>query len=155
MTYKEVAKYQQTFISSAGAASFKFAFYQVYKQQARNKFRLRVVTLADLNPATGATQHMYFAKDLAGGSALCSEVSGSPTGLISNEFCLGVAPRNFFTMASNTSGVCVYTAPELILDDLSTTPFDIVYRDMGQTTYGTALVDVCVVFEITEIEYLR
>lgn len=153
MSYKEVAKYQQTFQSSAGASSFQFAFYQIYKQQSRNKFRLRVVTLADLNPATGATGHVYYARDLAGGASLCSEVGTSPTGILSNEFCLGVTPRNFFTMASNTSGVCVYAPPELILDDLSTTPFDIVYREMGQTTYGTALVSLCVVFEITEIEY--
>lgn len=155
MTYKEVAKYQQTFTSSAPASSFQFCFYNIYKQQAKNKFRLRVVTLADQVTSTGVTQNVYYARDLFSGGAVSSETGVSITGILSNEFCLGITPRNMATVSTSTSGVVFSHAPEMIVDDVTTSSFDVLYRAVGDATYGTALVSLVIVFEITEIEYMK
>lgn len=155
MPFREVNKTQQTFHGTDNDSTFTFAFYKVYKQQKKNRFRLRVVTIADFSAAVTAQPHIYFAQDLTNGFSVYSdEALQGTTGLVSNEFCLGVCPRNYYniTTNTNTAGVSVFAPNELFLDDISTSPFTVKYREVGTATYGAVAVGLVIVFEITEIE---
>lgn len=155
MPFREVNKTQQTFHGTDNDSTFTFAFYKVYKKQPKNRFRLRVVTIADFSAAVTAQPHIYFAQELTNGYSVYSdEATQGKTGLVSNEFCLGVCQRNYFDIATNTdtSGVASFASPEVFLDDVSTSPFTVKYREVGTAAYGTQPVGFLVVFEITEIE---
>jgi hypothetical protein len=155
MPFREVNKTQQTFHGTNNDSTFTFAFYKVYKQQKKNRFRLRVVTIADFCVNVSAEPHIYFAQDLTNGYAVYSdEATQGSTGLVSNEFCLGVCPRNFYDISANTDtcGVATFAPPEVYMDEISTSPFTIKFREVGTATYGTHNVGLLVVFEITEIE---
>jgi len=155
MPFREVNKTQQTFHGTDNDSTFTFAFYKVYKQQKKNRFRLRVVTLADFSSAVSAQPHIYFAQELTNGTAVYSdEATQGKSGLVSNEFCLGISPRNYFDIVTNTDtcGVSVFAPPEAFLDEISTSPFTVKYREVGTAAYGTGAVGFVVVFEITEIE---
>ena len=156
MPIREVAKYQQTFHGTTDDNEFTFSFYRVYKQNQKNKFRLRVVQLADHRDSKVDTlPHAYFAQDLANGTSTYSdEITQGGTGMKTNEFCLGVVAPTYFggTAQTTTSGTTQYLAPEFIMDEISTSPFIVAYRHIGTAAYGTADVGFMVVFEITEIE---
>ena len=155
MPFREVNKTQQTFHGTNNDSTFTFAFYKVYKQQKKNRFRLRVVTIADFSIAVTAEPHIYFAQELTNGYAVYSdEATQGSTGLVSNEFCLGVCPRNLFdnTAHTDTCGVATFAPPEVYMDEISTSPFTIKYREVGTAAYATGAVGFVVVFEITEIE---
>lgn len=155
MPFREVNKTQQTFHGTDNDSTFTFAFYKVYKQQKKNRFRLRVVTIADFSTAVTAQPHIYFAQELTNGFSVYSdEALQGTTGLVSNEFCLGVCPRNYYDISGNTDtcGVATFAPPEVFLDEISTSPFTIKYREVGTAAYGSGAVGLLVVFEITEIE---
>ena len=155
MPFREVNKSQQTFHGTDNDSTFTFAFYKVYKQQKKNRFRLRVVTIADFSAAVTAQPHIYFAQELTNGSSVYSdEATQGNSGLVSNEFCLGIAPRNYFDIVTHTDtcGTTLFAPPEVYLDDISTSPFTVKYREVGTAAYGTGAVGFVVVFEITEIE---
>jgi len=167
MPIREVAKYQQTFNGTVDNNDFTFTFYRVFKQNQKNKFRVRVVQLADYRDSkVDNLPHAYFASDLAKGTSTYSEqpyivptppalqLAQFTTGMRSNEFLLGVVMPVYFggTAQANTSGTTQYLAPELILDEISTSPFTVQYRHVGSDTYAAASVGLLVCFEITEIE---
>jgi len=164
MPVREIAKYQQTFHGTADDNEFTFQFYRVYKRNQQNKFRVRVVQLSDHRDSKVDTlPHAYFAQDLTNGTAIYSEeptttstsvLSANPTGMISNEFCLGVVAPTYFggTVQTTTSGQTQYIAPEFIMDEISTSPFIVGYRTIGTSAYATTNVGFLIVFEITEIE---
>lgn len=172
MPIREVAKYQQTFHGTTDDNEFTFSFYRVYKQNQKNKFRVRVVQLADYRAgAETPTPHAYFAQDLTNGTSTYSdEITQGGTGMKTNEFCLGVVMPLFFgatnlttsttipptapngTTQTATAGQTAFIAPEFILDEISTSPFIVAYRHIGTATYATGNVGFMVVFEITEIE---
>ena len=72
----------------------------------------------------------------------------------SNEFCLGVVAPTYFGGAAQTttSGQTQYLAPEFIIDEISTSPFIVAYRNLGTDDYASASVVLMIIFEITEIE---
>jgi hypothetical protein len=155
MPFREVSKTQQTFHGTDNDSTFKFAFYKVYKQQKKNRFRLRVVTIADYSTAVTAQPHIYLAQDFSNGQSTYSdEATQGTTGMVTNEFCLGVCQRNYFDIVANsdTSGVASFCPPEIYMDDISTSPFTVKYREVGAATYGAGLVGLVFVVEITEIE---
>jgi hypothetical protein len=164
MPVREIAKYQQTFHGTTDDNEFTFQFYRVYKRNQQNKFRVRVVQIADYRAASSTSQpHAYFAQDLTNGTAVYSEeptttstsvVSANPTGMKTNEFCLGVVMPLFFgnTAEPDTAGTTQYLAPEFIVDEISTSPFIVGYRHIGTSAYASGNVGFMVVFEITEIE---
>jgi len=169
MPIREIAKYQQTFHGTTDDNEFTFQFYRVYKRNQQNKFRVRVVQIADYRAASSTAQpHAYFAQDLTNGTAIYSEeptstattpvgqatIPPNPTGMKTNEFCLGVVNPVFFgnTAEPNTAGTTQYLAPEFIVDEISTSPFIVGYRHIGSSTYATGDIGFLVVFEITEIE---
>lgn len=156
MPIREIAKYQQTFHGTTDDNEFTFSFYRVYKRNQKNKFRVRVIQLAGHRDSKVDTiPHAYFAQDLVNGIATYSdEITQGGTGMISNEFCLGVVAPTYFggTAQTTTSGQTQYAPAEFIVDEISTSPFIVAYRDIGNSAYGTANVGFLVVFEITEIE---
>ena len=157
MSYREVKKTQQTFHGTDNDSTFTFAFYKVYKQQAKNRFRLRVTMLADFSGAVTAQPHIYFADGISNGcSTYSDEALQGTTGMVSNELCLGICSRNYFDITTNTdtSGVMSNSPVELFLDEIGTSPFTVRYREVGTATYGAQAVGFVVVFEITEIEDL-
>ena len=156
MPIREVAKYQQTFHGTTDDNEFTFSFYRVYKQNQKNKFRLRVVQLSDHRDSKVDTlPHAYFAQDLANGTSTYSdEITQGGTGMKTNEFCLGVVAPTYFggTAQTTTSGTTQYLAPEFIMDEISTSPFIVAYRNIGNANYASENIGFMVVFEITEIE---
>lgn len=156
MPIREIAKYQQTFHGTTDDNEFTFAFYRVYKRNQKNKFRVRVVQISDHRDAKIDTlPHAYFAQDLANGTSTYSdEITQGGVGMKSNEFCLGVVAPTYFggTAQATTSGQTQYLAPEFIIDEISTSPFIVGFREIGASTYGTQNVALLIVFEITEIE---
>ena len=174
MPIREVAKYQQTFHGTTDDNEFTFSFYRVYKQNQKNKFRVRVVQLADYRSGIQTpTPHAYFATDLTNGTATYSdEIVSGGTGMKSNEFFLGIVAPTFFgadnyttsttnppsgtlpngTTQTSTAGQTAFIAPEFVLDEISTSPFIVSYRHIGTATYGSENLGFMVVFEITEIE---
>lgn len=156
MPIREVAKYQQTFHGTTDDSTFSFAFYRVYKQNQRNKFRVRVVQLADFRAATVSTiPHAYFAQDFSNGfSTYSDETTGADTGYKTNEFCLGVVQPLFFggTAQTATSGQTQFRSPEVVVDEISTSPFTVKYRHVGTDAFATGSVGLLLVLEITEIE---
>lgn len=156
MAFREVSKSQQSFHCTTVNNEFTFQFYKVFKQQAKNKLRLRVVQMADFSTAVTAQPHIYFAQNISNANAIYSgESSGGLSGVVSNELCLGICPRNYYDIATNTdtSGVTTFSPIEIYLDELTTSPFTIKYRHVGTTAYGTQDVGFFIVFEITEIEF--
>ena len=172
MPIREVAKYQQTFHGTTDDDQFSFAFYRVYKQNQKNKFRVRVVLLSDFRAASETpTPHAYFASDFANGfSTYSDETTGGAVGLKSNDFCLGVVMPLFFgatnlttsttipptapdgTTQTSTAGQTAFIAPEVVLDEISTSPFTVKYRHVGTDALATGNVGLLLVLEITEIE---
>jgi hypothetical protein len=156
MPIREVAKYQQTFHGTTDDSEFSFAFYRVYKQNQKNKFRVRVVQISDFRAASVSnTPHAYFAQDLTNGTSTYSdEIVSGGSGVKSNEFCLGVVQPLFFGGAAQTatSGQTQYLAPEFIIDEISTSPFIVGYRHVGTDAYASGDVGLLLVLEITEIE---
>lgn len=176
MPIREVAKYQQTFHGTTDDNEFTFSFYRVYKQNQKNKFRLRVVQLSDYRSGQETPQpHAYFAQDLANSSSTYSdEITQGGTGMKTNEFYLGTimplyfGANNYTTSTTNpaktpydlpngttqtsTAGQTSFLAPEFILDEISTSPFIVAYRHVGTNAYATGNVGFLVCFEITEIE---
>jgi hypothetical protein len=155
MPFREVNKTQQTFHGTDNDNDFTFAFYKVYKKQNKNRFRLRVLMLADYSIAVDPEPHIYFARGLTDGYAVYSdEATQGNSGLVSNEFCLGIPSRNYYDIASfaQTSGVASFARPEVYMDEISISPFTIRYRQVGNAGFGGGSVGFAVVFEITEIE---
>lgn len=156
MPIREVAKYQQTFHGTTDDDEFTFSFYRVYKQNQKNKFRLRVVQISDFRASNITTNpHAYFALDLANGtSSYSDEITSGGSGYKSNEFCLGVVQPAFFGGAASTatSGQTQFLAPEMIMDEISTSPFYVLYRHVGTAAFATGNVGLLLTFEITEIE---
>lgn len=172
MPIREVAKYQQTFHGTTEDNEFTFSFYRVYKQNQKNKFRVRVVHISDHRPADERPfPNAYFAQDLANGTSTYSdEITQGGTGMKTNEFCLGVVMPLFFgatnlttsstvpptapngTTQTATAGMTQYLAPEFIIDEISTSPFIVAFRHVGTASYSTAELALLITFEITEIE---
>lgn len=154
MPIREVAKYQQSFHGTTDDDEFSFAFYRVYKKNQRNKFRLRVVQLADFRASSAlVSPHAYFATDFANGfSTYSDETTGGSVGLKTNDFCLGIVTPANGTLQSSSAGQTAFQAPELLLDEISTSPFVVKYRIVGTDAYNTLNVGLLLVVEITEIE---
>ena len=157
MPIREVAKYQQTFHGTTDDDQFSFAFYRVYKQNQKNKFRVRVVQLSDFRAALETpTPHAYCASDFANGfSTYSDETTGGAVGLKSNDFCLGVVMPLYFggtDVQTATAGQTQFIAPEVVLDEISTSPFTVKYRFVGTDAFATGNVGLLLVLEITEIE---
>lgn len=153
---KEVAKYQQTFHGTADDSVFTFGFYRIYKQQPKNKWRLRVVTVADYRDSNDDNvPHAYFAQDLTNGTSVYSdEIVAGDSGMKSNDFFLGVVMPVYFGGSGKTalSGQTQFAPPEVYLDEISTSPFTVKYRYVGTNNFGTTSIGFLVTFEITEIE---
>jgi len=154
MPEKEVSKSHQTFHGAVSATSFEFGFYKVYKRQAKNRFRVRVIQIVDFDNSTDGIPLMYVA---IGGfmntsSVVSHRVDAVGNGVKTNDFVLGVTNRNQFT-GSTTNG-SVQSAPiEFYTDEISISPFTIRYYDLASVTYGTTdLVSFAITFEITELE---
>jgi hypothetical protein len=156
MPMREVVKYQQTFHGTTDDDEFTFSFYRVYKQNQKNKFRVRVVQLVDYRDSkVDNIPHAYFASGLANGTSTYSdEISQGSTGMRSNEFCLGSVMPVYFggTAQVHTSGQTQFLAPEFVVDDLSTSPFTIRYRQIGIDAIASSAIAILICFEITEIE---
>jgi hypothetical protein len=156
MPIREVAKYQQTFHGTTDDDEFSFAFYRVYKQNQKNKFRVRVVQISDFRAASVSnTPHAYFARDFANGfSTYSDETTGADVGVKSNDFCLGVVQPLYFGGAAQTAttGQTQFIAPEVVLDEISTSPFSVRYRHVGTDAFSAGNVGLLLVLEITEIE---
>lgn len=154
MPIREVAKYQQSFHGTTDDQVFTFAFYRVYKKNQRNKFRVRVVQLSDFRASSAVvTPHAYFAQDFANGfSTYSDETTGGATGVKTNDFCLGIVIPANGTLQSSSAGQTQFHAPELILDEISTSPFVVRYRHVGTDAFATGNVGLLLVLEITEIE---
>ena len=155
MPEREVSKSQQSFHGPTEASEFSFAFYKVYKRQPKNRFRVRVIQLADLSPAVSAQPHIYFASGLVNSGGIYSEVTGGVgNGMVSNDFVLGITPRNFYDIVTHTdtSGLVAIAPCEFYTDDVSTSPFIVKYRHVSTAEIATGNVSVVVVFEITELE---
>ena len=156
MPIREVAKYQQTFHGTTEDNEFTFSFYRVYKHNQKNRFRIRVIQIADHRASSVTTlPHAYFAQDFSNGTSTYSdETSQGGTGMKSNEFCLGVVAPIYFggTAQTTTSGLTQFLAPEVILDEISTSPFTVTYRHIGSDAYATGDVGLLFTLDITEIE---
>lgn len=156
MPVREVAKYQQTFHGTTDDNEFTFSFYRVYKQNQKNRFRVRVIQISDHRSSKVDTlPHAYFAQDFSNGTSTYSdEITQGGTGMETNEFCLGVVAPTYFggTAQTTTSGLTQFLSPEVILDEISTSPFIVAYRHIGTDTYGSAEVGLLFTLEITEIE---
>jgi hypothetical protein len=176
MPIREIAKYQQTFHGTADDNEFTFSFYRVYKSNQKNKFRVRVVHIADHRVAEERPYpNAYFAQDLTNGTSTYSdEITQGGTGMKTNEFCLGIVmplyfgANNYTTSTTNpaktpydlpngttqkdTAGLTSFLAPEFIVDELSTSPFIVAKRHVGIADYSTTDVGFMITFEITEIE---
>jgi hypothetical protein len=155
MSEREVSKSQQTF-TGVEAASFSFAFYKVYKRQAKNRFRVRVVSLADYGPGS-PKQHVYSASGMNVTGTLSGVTPADGIGMLTNDFTLGITPRdNYDTTTYTTVGGVIYAYPvEFYTDEVSTSPFTVKYRHIDSTTYATGSVSLVIVFEITELEYVE
>ena len=155
MPIREVAKYQQTFHGTTDDDQFSFAFYRVYKQNQKNKFRVKVVQLADFRATDDEIPHAYFASDFANGFSTYSDETGAGSvGLKTNDFCLGVVMPVHVGGAgkTTTAGQTQFAPPEVVLDEISTSPFTVKYRFVGTDAFATGNVGLLLVLEITEIE---
>jgi hypothetical protein len=160
MYEREVSKSQQTFFQSGSANNFTFAFYKVYKRKPKNRFRVRVIQLADYDSLADASPSVYVAQGLVGANASFSGVvtdgSGAPapqtTGMRTNDFVLGITSRNDNTATTETSGVAYSKAIEFYTDEVSTTPFVVKLYQLANSSYSTDIASLVVVFEITELE---
>jgi hypothetical protein len=155
MPEKEVQKSYQTFHAHSSGSNFTFAFYRVYKRQAKNRFRVRVVQLADFDNSNDGIPLMYVVQGgLMGSTSVISHVSTAPGSLKSNDFVLGVTSRNQFNTALTTSTGTIQTSPiEFYTDEIKVSPFTIRYYDLATGSYGSSdLVSLVVTFEITELE---
>lgn len=156
MPIREVAKYQQTFHGTTDDDVFSFAFYRVYKQNQKNKFRVRVVQISDFRAAAVSNvPHAYFAENFANGfSTYSDETTGADIGYKTNDFCLGVVLPTYFggTAQTATTGQTQFIVPEVVLDEISTSPFTVRYRHVGTDAFSTSNVGLLLVLEITEIE---
>lgn len=153
MYEKEVNKSQQTFFASGSANNFSFAFYKVYKRKPQNRFRVRVVQLADFDSAADASPSIYVAQNLVGATGVFSGITtGGTSGLKSNDFVLGITSRNDNTATSESSGVIHSKAIEYYTDEVSTSPFQVRLYQMASSDYSTDITSLCIVFEVTELE---
>jgi hypothetical protein len=154
MPEKEISKSQQTFITdNTPATSFTFSFYKVYKRKPQNRFRVRVVSLGDLEDTSNdGVPNIYVAQGLVGTTGTLSLNSTTSNGMKSNEFCLGILGRSKYNSAATTQNGVLAPAPiEFYTDEVSTSPFKLTAYNM----YGAVTTDaynVAVVFEITELE---
>ncbi len=155
MYEREVAKSQQTFFAPGSANNFTFSFYKVYKRQPKNRFRVRVVQLADYDALADASPSVYVAQNLVGASAVFSGVVNDGSvgmGMKTNDFVLGITSRNDNTATSETSGVVTSKAIEYYTDEVSTSPFVVRLYQLAGTTYSSDIASLVIVFEITELE---
>jgi hypothetical protein len=153
MYEREVSKSQQTFFASGSASSFSFAFYKVYKRQPKNRFRVRVIQLADYDALADASPSVYVAQNLVGACGVFSGITTAGTpGMKSNDFVLGITSRNDNTATSETSGVAYSKAIEYYTDEVSTSPFQVRLYQLAGANYSTDIASLVVVFEITELE---
>jgi hypothetical protein len=154
MPEKEVSKSHQTFHAAASATSFEFGFYKVYKRQAKNRFRVRVIQIADFDNSNDGLPLMYVASGgfMNTSSVVSHIVDAVGNGMKANDFVLGITNRNRF--AGDTTNGSVQAAPiEFYTDEISISPFTIRYYDLGSATYGTSdIVSFAITFEITELE---
>lgn len=155
MYEREVSKSQQTFFQSSSASSYSFAFYKVYKRKPQNRFRIRVIQLADYDSLADASPSVYVAQDLVGASGVFSGVVNDGTtgmGMKTNDFVLGITSRNDNTATSETSGVAYSKAIEFYTDEVSTSPFSVKQYQLAGASYNTDIASLVIVFEITELE---
>lgn len=154
MYEREVTKSQQTFFQSGSANNFSFAFYKVYKRQPKNRFRVRVIQLADFDALADASPSIYVAQNLVGASGVFSGVTNGngASGMKSNDFVLGITSRNDNTATAETSGVVYSKAIEYYTDEVSTSPFQVRMYQMAGSDYSSDIASLVIVFEITELE---
>ena len=158
MYEREVTKSQQTFFQSNSASSYQFAFYKVYKRQPKNRFRVRVIQLADFDSLADASPSVYVAQNLVGANGTFSGVTttggsgAQTTGMRTNDFVLGITSRNDNSAVSETSGVAYSKAIEYYTDEISTSPFTIKLYQLAGASYSTDIASLVIVFEITELE---
>jgi len=153
MSEREVSKSQQTFIGGE-AAEFSFAFYKVYKRQAKNRFRVRVVSLADFGVGS-PKPHVYSATGMNVTGTLSGITPNDGVGMLTNDFTLGIVSRDNYdtTTFTTTGGVSSSYPVEFYTDEVSTSPFTVKYRNADSLIYTTTAMAVVIVFEITELEY--
>lgn len=154
MYEREVTKSQQTFFQSGSANNFSFAFYKVYKRQPKNRFRVRVIQLADFDALADASPSIYVAQNLVGASGVFSGVTNGSgaSGMKTNDFVLGITSRNDNTATAETSGVVYSKAIEYYTDEVSTSPFQVRMYQMAGSDYSSDIASLVIVFEITELE---
>lgn len=155
MYEREVAKSQQTFFQSNSSQTFSFAFYKVYKRQPKNRFRVRVIQLADYDSLADASPSVYVAQNLVGASGTFSGVVNDGSvgmGMRTNDFVLGITSRNDNTATAETSGVAYSKAIEYYTDEISTSPFTIKLYQLAGSSYSSDIASLVIVFEITELE---
>ena len=156
MPEKEVHKSHQTFHAASSASSFSFGFYKVYKRQPQNRFRVRVIQLADLDNSTDGNPLMYVASGgfMNTSSVVSHRADAVGNGVKTNDFVLGITNRNQFNTASATTNGSIQASPiEFYTDEISVSPFTIRYYDLTSATYGTTdIVSFTITFEITELE---
>jgi hypothetical protein len=154
MPEKEITKSQQTFITNnVLASSYTFSFYKVYKRKPQNRFRVRVVSLGDLEEdENNGYPNIYVTQGLVGTTGTLSLNSTTSNGMKSNEFSLGILGRNKYNTSATTQNGYIAPAPiEFYTDEVSTSPFKIIsYNMYGQVS--THEWSMAVVFEITELE---
>ena len=155
MYEREVSKSQQTFFQSASSQTFSFAFYKVYKRKPQNRFRVRVIQLADFDALADASPSVYVAQGLVGANGTWSGVVTDGTtgmGMRTNDFVLGITSRNDNTATAETSGVAYSKAIEYYTDEISTTPFVVKLYQLAGSGYSSDIASLVIVFEITELE---
>lgn len=156
MPEKEVSKSHQTFHSATSGSSFTFGFYKVYKRQAKNRFRVRVIQLADYDNSIDGIPNMIVATGgfMNTSSVISHRETALGNGVRGNDFVLGITPRNQYSTAETSTNGVVLSAPiEFYTDEISTSPFHIKYYQLTSPNYGTTdILSLAIVFEITELE---
>ena len=160
MYEREVSKSQQTFFQSSSASDYSFAFYRVYKRQPKNRFRVRVIQLADYDSLADASPTVYVAQGLVGANAVFSGVvtdgtgatKPQTTGMRTNDFVLGITSRADNTASTESSGVVYSKCIEYYTDEVSTTPFTVKLYQLASSSYSTDIASLVIDFEITELE---
>lgn len=151
---KEIKHYQVSFAGTTPAPSFQFQFPRYYKMAQHHKFILRCVNITDYRAGTLAVNpHSYYAQGFLG-DGLCLYTGTISEGNQSNDYFLGTTSTNGAEATTPTNvGTATSMLPtDLMLNDIPTNPFTIVYRHTQSPNPSVQNIELLVVFEIIEYD---
>lgn len=143
----EIKRYQQTF-QGTGASSYTFQFNRIYKRKPENKFVLRVTNLASFISGAIVAPHGIYAVGFDTGSSCNYNTQGDTVAggdpYQNNDYLLGFVGNTNFTIGWNHN--------EMMLNNITTSPFTVQYKHLTSYTYETAVISLGITFEIIEYE---